>query len=125
MKIVIPGGTGQIGSILAREHRARGSEVVIVSREAAAAGARLVEWDGRTVGPWEIARAWEREQIEARTPRTRKVLLRTAMVMSPDEGGVLDVLLGLTRFGLGGAIAEGDSSSRASTSVTSCASSIS
>ena len=29
------------------------------------------------------------------------------MVMSPDRGGILDVLLGLTRLGLGGTIADG------------------
>ena len=40
---------------------------------------------------------------EATTPRTRKVALRTAMVMSPDRGGIFDVLLGLVRRGLGGA----------------------
>src|SRR6266852_6316909 len=31
----------------------------------------------------EIAQAWERAQQEANTPRTRKVALRTAMVMRP------------------------------------------
>jgi uncharacterized protein (TIGR01777 family) len=55
----------------------------------------------------DIAKAWERAQEEANTPRTRKVALRTAMVLSPDEGGVLDVLLGLTRLGIGGSIAGG------------------
>jgi uncharacterized protein (TIGR01777 family) len=55
----------------------------------------------------DIAKAWERAQEEANTPRTRKVALRTAMVLSPDEGGVLDVLLGLSRRGLGGSIAGG------------------
>jgi len=33
--------------------------------------------------------------------------LRTAMVMSPDRGGVFDVLLGMTRLGLGGSVAGG------------------
>jgi uncharacterized protein len=55
----------------------------------------------------DIAKAWERAQEEANTPRTRKVALRTAMVLSPDAGGVLDVLLGLTRLGIGGSIAGG------------------
>lgn len=55
----------------------------------------------------DIAKAWERAQEEANTPRTRKVALRTAMVLSPDPGGVLDVLLGLTRLGIGGSIAGG------------------
>lgn len=55
----------------------------------------------------EIAKAWENAQAEAVTPATRKVALRTAMVMSPDRGGVLDTLLGLVRARLGGSIAGG------------------
>jgi uncharacterized protein (TIGR01777 family) len=193
MKIVIPGGSGQVGALLARSLQA---EVIVLGR-----GGSGVQWDGRTLGPWarelegadavinlagrsvncrytqanlkammdsrvdstrvvgeaiaqakqpprvwlqmstatiyahrfdasndertgilggdepgvpaywsysiEIAKAWERTQAEANTPRTRKVALRSAMVMSPDQGGIFDVLLGLTRVGLGGAIAGG------------------
>ncbi|MGW7257370.1 TIGR01777 family oxidoreductase [Streptomyces sp. NPDC054834] len=55
----------------------------------------------------DIAKAWEREQERADTPHTRKVALRSAMVMSPDPGGVLDVLLWLARLGLGGPVAGG------------------
>jgi uncharacterized protein (TIGR01777 family) len=55
----------------------------------------------------EIARAWEAAQAEAETPGTRKVALRTAMVMSPDRDSVFDVLCGLARRGLGGPIAGG------------------
>jgi uncharacterized protein (TIGR01777 family) len=55
----------------------------------------------------DVARAWEAAQSEAETPRTRKVALRTAMVMSPDPGSVFDVLCGLCRRGLGGPIAGG------------------
>ena len=209
MKIVIPGGTGQLGGVLTRAFRARGDEVVVLGRGRAAAapeGARFVPWDGRSIAPaggaggaswaaeldgaaavvnlagrsvncrytranvqammssrvdstravgqaiaaaarpprvwlqmstatiyahrfdaandevtgrlggdepdapstWktsiDIARAWEQEQRDAPTAATRKVALRTAMVMSPDPGGVLDVLLRLTRLGLGGPI---------------------
>jgi uncharacterized protein (TIGR01777 family) len=46
MKIVIPGGTGQIGTVLRRALTAAGHEVVIISRSAG------VRWDGRTLGPW-------------------------------------------------------------------------
>ena len=42
----------------------------------------------------DVARAWERALDEAETPQTRKVALRSAMVMSPDGGGVFDTLLG-------------------------------
>nr|WP_202459361.1 MULTISPECIES: TIGR01777 family oxidoreductase [unclassified Streptomyces] len=55
----------------------------------------------------EIAQNWEREQEEAATPDTRKVALRSAMVMSPDRGGVFDYLLWLARLGLGGPVAGG------------------
>ena len=200
MKIVIPGGTGQIGGILSRTLLARNHDVVVLSR-GGTSDARLVVWDGRTLGPWarevdgadvvinlagrsvncrytdanlkammssrvdstravgtaiakavrpprvwlqmstatiyahrvdapndeatgriggdepeapsywkfsvDIGKAWERAQDEAATPRTRKVALRSTMVMSPDRGGVFDVLLGLTRAGLGGPIAGG------------------
>ena len=200
MKIVLLGGTGQLGNILKRAFQARGDQVVVLSRGAAnVPGA--IEWDARTLGPWaeqidgsdvvinlagrsvncryteenlrlmmdsrvdstrvtglaierakrpprlwlqmstatlyahrfdapndeatgliggdepgvpslwrrsiEIAQAWERAQGEASTPHTRKVLVRSTMVTSPDRGGVFDVLLGLTRRGLGGPIAGG------------------
>lgn len=54
-----------------------------------------------------IARNWEDAQRRASTPATRQVALRSAMVMSPDPGGVFDVLLGLARRGLGGPVAGG------------------
>lgn len=38
---------------------------------------------------------------------TRTVLLRSAMTMSPDRGGIFDTLLGLTRRGLGGTCGNG------------------
>ena len=55
----------------------------------------------------DIARAWEAELDSAPTPRTRKVALRTAMVMSREPGTVFEVLLRLARLGLGGAMAGG------------------
>ncbi|HTQ04369.1 MAG TPA: DUF1731 domain-containing protein [Polyangiaceae bacterium] len=200
MKIVIFGGTGQIGGVLVKAFGARGDDVVVVSRSGATA-ARRVAWDGRSLGPWvrelddadvvvnlagrsvncrytpanrkamfdsrvestravgaaiaecarpprvwlqmstatiyshrfdaandeasgvlggaepdapaawkfsiEIARAWEAELLAAYTPRTRKVALRSSVVLSPDRGGIFDVLVGLTRAGLGGTIAGG------------------
>ncbi|MEV6552996.1 TIGR01777 family oxidoreductase [Streptomyces sp. NPDC051597] len=199
MKVVIPGGTGQIGAVLDRALTAAGHEVVILTRRPAAE--REVHWDGENIGPWvqeidgsdlvinlagrsvscrytpanlrammdsrvrstqvvgraiaaaarpprlwlqmstatvyahrydapndeatgviggaetgvpaywaysvEIAKAWERAQQEADTPRTRKVALRSAMVMSPDRGGVFDVMSWMARLGLGGPVAGG------------------
>ncbi|WP_328935217.1 MULTISPECIES: TIGR01777 family oxidoreductase [unclassified Streptomyces] len=199
MKIVIPGGTGQVGTVLDRALTEAGHEVVVLTRRPTRD--REVWWDGETLGSWareidgsdvvinlagrsvscrytpanlrammdsrvhstrvvgeaiaaaahpprvwlqmstatvyahrhdapndeatgviggdepgvpdywsysvEIAKAWERAQERADTPGTRKVALRAAMVMSPDRGGVFDVLLGLARLGLGGPVAGG------------------
>ncbi|MFC4009034.1 TIGR01777 family oxidoreductase [Nonomuraea purpurea] len=199
MKIVIPGGTGQLGTILNRALTAAGHDVVILTRRPV--HDRDAPWDAESLGPWakeidgsdavinlagrsvncrytpdnlrammdsrvrstrvvgeaiaaavrppriwlqmstatlyahrfdapndeatgmlggaepgvpgywaysvEIAKAWERAQEQARTPHTRKVGMRAAMVMSPDRGGVFDVLLRLARLGLGGPIAGG------------------
>jgi len=55
----------------------------------------------------DIAKAWERTLDQANTPATRKIALRTSMVMSPDQDGVFDVLCGLTRRWLGGRIGSG------------------
>lgn len=199
MKIVIPGGTGQVGTILRRALTTAGHDVVVLTRRPTRAGD--VGWDGRSQGPWtevingsdavislagrsvscrytdanlremtdsrvesarvvgeavaaarhpprvwlqmstatiyahrhdapndertgiigggeagvpdywafsvDIARRWEEAQQKAASPDTRKVALRSAMVMSPDRGGVFDVLLWLARLGLGGPVAGG------------------
>lgn len=55
----------------------------------------------------DIAKAWEHQLDLANTPQTRKVALRTSMVMSPDPDGVFDVLHKLTGRWLGGSIAGG------------------
>ncbi|MFJ2577891.1 TIGR01777 family oxidoreductase [Kitasatospora aureofaciens] len=55
----------------------------------------------------DIARAWERAQQEADTPHTRKVALRTAVVLGPERGGSFDALSWLARLGAGGPIAGG------------------
>lgn len=200
MKIVLPGGSGQVGQILARRFLARGDEVVVLSRDARSVG-RVVAWDGKTLGPWaaeidgadvvvnlagrtvncrytdenlrqmmssrvdstrvvgeaiakaarpprtwlqmstatiyahrldapndeatgvlggnepgvpsywafsvDIAKQWETTLAAADTPRTRKVALRSAMVMSPDREGIFDVMSSLVRRGLGGSAAGG------------------
>lgn len=55
----------------------------------------------------EIARAWERTLQEAAVPGTRRVALRSAMIMSPDYGGIFDTLVALVRRGLGGPAGSG------------------
>lgn len=54
----------------------------------------------------EVATAWEREFRAAKTPQTRKVALRVAMVLGQD-GGVFPVLRRLVRLGLGGRMGDG------------------
>lgn len=55
----------------------------------------------------EVATAWEAALQAAQTPHTRKVLLRSAIVMAPGRGGPFDALLSLTRIGLGGKAGSG------------------
>lgn len=55
----------------------------------------------------EVAKAWEAELAAAKTPHTRKIAMRSAMTMSPDQGSVFDVLSRLVRFGLGGRVGSG------------------
>jgi hypothetical protein len=197
MKTIILGGSGLLGTMLARSLQAQGREVVVVSRRTAAEGPwRVVAWDGESLGEWarefegadavinlagrsvncrftpenrrqvmdsrtestrvvgealaraarpprvwlqaatatiyahrfdaandettglldsggsefpdtwrfstEVAKSWERAINEAETPRTRKVILRISIVMTPERGGAFDTLLGLVRWGLGG-----------------------
>src|SRR5437867_12400969 len=52
MKLVLPGGTGQVGSILAREFVAAGHDVVVLGRKPTAAPWRVVEWDATMLGGW-------------------------------------------------------------------------
>ncbi len=54
MRIVIPGGSGQVGTILARAFHADGQDVVILSRQARLDRPwRVIEWDGVTLGAWQ------------------------------------------------------------------------
>jgi uncharacterized protein (TIGR01777 family) len=201
VKIVIPGGSGQVGTILARAFTAQGHEVVVLSRKPNKDPWRILQWDAETLGEWakeidgadvvinmagrsvncrynsanrreimdsrvrstrvvgqaianaskpprvwlqastatiyshrydapndevtgilggaaeaapdtwrfsiDVAKAWEAAANEAVTPQTRKVLLRSAVTMSPDRGGIFDVMLGLVRKGLGGTGGDG------------------
>jgi uncharacterized protein (TIGR01777 family) len=201
MKILIPGGSGQVGSILARALHEDGHEVIVISRKAAHGKWPTIAWDGETLGAWadefdgadvvinlagrsvncryttancreiidsrvnstrivgeaiarartppavwlqastatiyshrfdaandeingeiggseknvpagwsfsiEVATKWEQAANEAITPNTRKVLLRSAIILSPDRGGIFDTLLGLVRHGLGGTSGSG------------------
>jgi uncharacterized protein (TIGR01777 family) len=52
MRIVIPGGSGEVGHILARHFHSRGHVVTVLSRNPHPAPWRVVSWDGRTPGAW-------------------------------------------------------------------------
>src|SRR5215813_477715 len=201
LRIVIPGGRGQVGTLLSRHFHAQGQKVAVLARKAAPAPWRLVSWDGESLGDWmselensdvvinlagrsvncrytaanrnaimnsrtvttrllgraisqlahpprlwmnastatiyrhvydrvmdertgevggneldapakwkfsiDVAIGWEAAFFEAQTPDVRKVALRSAMIMSPDRGGIFDTLLRLVRFGLGGTAGSG------------------
>jgi len=201
MKLVIPGGGGQVGMVLSRAFVADGHEVVVLSCKPRPAPWRVIGWDGESLGNWalefdgadavinlagqsvncryhaknrraitesrvnstrivgeaiaqascppgvwlqastatiyaprydlpndeatgilggaeenapdtwkfsiDVATAWERAANEWVLPHTRKVLLRSAMTMSPDRGGIFDAFLGLVRRGLGGRTGNG------------------
>ncbi len=55
----------------------------------------------------EVIRQWERALDVAQTPRTRKVALRTTMVLGHARNSVFPVLRRLTKFGLGGRMGSG------------------
>ena len=200
MKVVIPGGSGQVGTLLAHAFHQSGNDVVVLSRRPRTTPWKVRHWDGSTLGAWleelngsdvvinlagrsvncrynttnrreilesrvlstrtvgraisqvprpprvwlqagtatiyahrydapndesgplggneagappswtfsiEVARAWERSFEEANVPCTRKVLLRSAMTMSPARGGIFDTLLAVVRRGLGGRAGDG------------------
>ncbi len=52
MRIVIPGGSGQVGQILARHFHAQGHIVTILSRTLTRAPWNVLQWDAQTRGPW-------------------------------------------------------------------------
>ena len=52
MKIVIPGGSGEVGSLLSRAFHRAGHEVVVLSRRPVARPWRVAAWDGEALGDW-------------------------------------------------------------------------
>jgi hypothetical protein len=55
----------------------------------------------------EVATAWERTLNEAKTPGTRKVAMRAALVLGTARNSVFPILLHLARLGLGGKMGDG------------------
>jgi hypothetical protein len=52
MKIVIPGGSGQVGTMLARAFHRDGHDVLVLSRRPRPSPWRVLAWDGVTWGRW-------------------------------------------------------------------------
>ncbi len=56
MKVIIPGGSGQVGQILARDFCTRGWDVIVLSRRddwvAPQPSVRVMGWDGKSAGRW-------------------------------------------------------------------------
>ena len=63
--------------------------------------------EAKDVFSMEVAQAWERAFGAANTPRTRKVALRSAMVLGFGGNSVFPVLRRLVRLGLGGPMGSG------------------
>lgn len=53
MKVVIPGGSGQVGTVLARAFHGDGQDVIVLSRRPDVRPWRVVAWDGATLGNWQ------------------------------------------------------------------------
>jgi NAD dependent epimerase/dehydratase family enzyme len=52
LRIVLPGGSGLLGTLLARHFRERGHHVTVLTRSPYAAPWQTVHWDGEHLGSW-------------------------------------------------------------------------
>jgi hypothetical protein len=52
LRIVLPGGSGQVGRMLARHFQERGHHVTVLTRGPYTAPWQTVHWDGQSLGPW-------------------------------------------------------------------------
>lgn len=52
LRIVLPGGSGQIGQVLASYFQERGHHITILTRGPYTAPWQTVHWDGENLGPW-------------------------------------------------------------------------
>ena len=52
LRIVIPGGTGQVGHILARHFHEQGHSVTVIARHPKSSEWRTLAWDGENLGAW-------------------------------------------------------------------------
>lgn len=52
LRIVIPGGSGQVGNVLARHFHGQGHSVTVLSRQPMSAPWQVLPWNGRDLGSW-------------------------------------------------------------------------
>jgi uncharacterized protein len=52
LRIVLPGGSGQVGRMLAQFFQERGHHVTVLTRGPYTAPWQTVHWDGKALGPW-------------------------------------------------------------------------
>ena len=52
LRIVIPGGSGQVGNVLARHFHAQGYSVTVLSRRPGPSPWQVLPWNGRDLGIW-------------------------------------------------------------------------
>jgi uncharacterized protein len=52
MKILIPGGSGHVGTVVARAMHGHGHQVTVLSRQPQASPWRTLPWDGANLGGW-------------------------------------------------------------------------
>jgi hypothetical protein len=52
LRIVLPGGSGQVGRMLSRYFQESGHQVTVLTRLPYAEVWQTVRWDGETIGPW-------------------------------------------------------------------------
>jgi len=52
LRIVIPGGSGRVGTLLARHFQAKGYDITVLSRNPTPALWEVIPWDGKSEGPW-------------------------------------------------------------------------
>jgi hypothetical protein len=52
LRIVLPGGSGQVGELLSRYFQERGHHVTVLTRGPYTAPWQTVHWDGEEIGPW-------------------------------------------------------------------------
>ena len=83
MKVVIPGGTRQVGAISNRAFAAAGHEVVVLTRRPWPDG--HVAWDGETMGAW----AGVIDGVPVGLPATRWMAQHGALTIRSDTGMLL------------------------------------